>query len=59
MMKRDYVLILAFIGALVLIEGSALGILSAPFDTPPYTTDTTGNSAGRDSGGYLPRVSQG
>ncbi len=33
--------------------------LPDPFDTPPFTTDTLGNSASRDSGGFLPRPSQG
>ena len=34
-------------------------VLPVPFDTPPITTDSLGNSASRDSGGFLPRPSQG
>ncbi len=58
-MKRECLFVLAIVGILVFSAGSAFGVLTAPYDTPPSDTDTTGNSAGRNSGGYFPKISQG
>ena len=58
-MKRECIFVLAIVGILVFFAGSAFGVLSSPFDTPPYDTDSTGNSARRNSGGFLPDFDEG
>jgi hypothetical protein len=54
LMKRECVFALAIVGVLFFSAGSAFGVLSSPFDTPPYDTDSSGNSARRNSGGFCP-----
>jgi len=58
-MKRECVFMLAIVGVLVFFAGSAFGVLTPPFDTPPYDTDSKGSSARRNSGGFLPDVDKG
>ena len=51
--------ILSFLVILAFSVNWVFGVLPSPFDTPPYDSDTSGNSSGRNSGGFFPRVSQG
>jgi hypothetical protein len=59
MMKKQAIFVLVIIGFLVFFADLAFGVLPPPFNTPPYDSDTKGASAGRDSGGFLPRISEG
>jgi hypothetical protein len=58
-MKRECTFVLVIAGVLVFFAGSAFGVLSSPFDTPPYDTDSSGHSARRNSGGFLPDFDEG
>jgi hypothetical protein len=58
-MKREFCFLLAIVGFFVFFAGPAIGALSSPFDIPPYDTDSSGNSARRNSGGFLPDFDEG
>lgn len=58
-MKRVILLSLLAIVLVSVLSKVCSATLPAPYDTPPYTVDAIGNSAGRNSGGFFQKPSMG